>query len=251
MVRAGWQVLLVELAHPMSVRRMVSFSQAVYDGEVRVENVTAHRVNTLSDAQAVWQAGALPVMVDPNADIRHEFKPHVIIDARMRKSSPELTIDEAPLVIGLGPGFQAGLNCHAVIETIRGPFLGRVIWDGPAEADTGIPEGVGGIYAERVLRAPVDGFLRAVASIGDRLLAGELIAEVEGQPIHAPFDGVLRGLVQPGLAVRANEKVGDLDPRNDPRLCWLVSDKALAVGGGVLEAILSFPKFRIRLAEMR
>lgn len=244
LARAGWQVLLVELPHPLSVRRTVSFSQAVYDGEVRVEDVTARRVDHLAGAQQVWQAGAVPVLIDPDAAARHEFQPQVILDARMRKRPPELGKEAAPLVIGLGPGFQAGLDCHAVIETNRGPFLGRVIWEGTAEADTGLPEGVGGMAAERVLRAPLDGVLRAVAQIGDRLHAGDLIAEVEGLAISAPFTGVLRGLAQNGLAVRAGEKVGDLDPRNDPRLCWLVSDKALAVGGGVLEAVLAYPPFR-------
>lgn len=244
LVRAGWQVLLVELPQPLAVRRMVSFSQAIYDGRIRIEDVTARRVDNLAAARAAWQAGELPVLVDPDAAAREKFQPHVLVDARMRKRPSELNLDAAPLVIGLGPGFEAGVDCHAVIETNRGPFLGRVIWSGAAEADTGIPEGVSGKRAERVLRAPRDGSLHALAQIGDRLRPGEPIAAIDDARIPAPFAGVLRGLVQDGLVVQAGDKVGDLDPRNDPRLCWLVSDKALSVGGGVLEAILSYPLFR-------
>lgn len=244
LVRVGFQVLLLELPHPICVRRMVSFAQAVYDGQIRVEDVTARRIDRFEQAAGVWSAGALPVLVDPQAAAIDAFRPHVLVDARMRKQPPELGIAAAPLVIGLGPGFTAGADCHAVIETNRGPFLGRVIWDGPAEADTGIPEGVGGKRAERVLRAPQDGVLHSRAMIGDRLPAGAVVADVGGQAITAPFAGVLRGLVQDGVAVQAGEKVGDLDPRGDPRLCWLVSDKALAIGGGVLEAVLAYPPFR-------
>lgn len=244
LVHAGFRVLLTELPQPLTVRRTVSFSQAVYDGQIRVEDVVAHRINALAEAQAAWQAGELPVLIDAQADARLDFNPHVLVDARMRKKPPELGRDCAPLVVGLGPGFDAGSNCDAVVETNRGPFLGRVIWSGPAEADTGVPESVNGMRAERVLRAPCDGALHAVAVIGDRLAPGALVAEVAGRPVASPFAGVLRGLVQDGLRVNSGEKIGDVDPRNDPRLCWLVSDKALAVGGGVLEAILGSPTFR-------
>jgi xanthine dehydrogenase accessory factor len=162
----------------------------------------------------------------------------------MKKRSPSLGIDVAPLVIGLGPGFIAGENCHAVIETNRGHFLGRVIWVGSALPDTGVPEGFGEKYHKRVLRAPAYGEFKPLRVIGDRLKPGDLVAEVSGQPINAPFKGVLRGLLYPGLYVQEGFKVGDLDPRDDPRYCEFVSDKSLAVGGGVLEAILSNSELR-------
>jgi len=168
----------------------------------------------------------------------------VLIDARMLKHTQEPLWDSIPLMIGLGPGFYGGENCHAVIETVRGPFLGRVIWNGPAEKNSGVPDPVGAFQDERVLRAPTDGIMVTRSFIGDRLSAGELVAEVGGQPIRSPFNGVLRGLIHDGLEVTKGVKVGDVDPRDDLRLCWLVSDKSLAVGGGVLEAILSWPGFR-------
>jgi xanthine dehydrogenase accessory factor len=165
----------------------------------------------------------------------------------MTKRPPDLDREAASLTIGLGPGFVAGVNCHAVIETNRGHSLGRVIWQGPAEADTGEPEAVGERRAERVLRAPADGILEASAEICDILEPGQEIIRVAGLAVRAPFRGVLRGLLHPGMLVRAGLKIGDLDPRADPRFCTLVSDKALAIGGGVLEAILSRPELRPRL----
>lgn len=238
--RAGWQVIVAELAQPLAVRRYVSFAQAVYDGEMQVEEVRGQRITSLAQAQAALAQGIVPVMIDPELAIRASFKPHVVIDGRMLKRPPEPGLKEtAPLVIGLGPGFTAGIDCHAVIETNRGPYLGRVIWEGQAQPDTGIPERVGDYRAERVLRAPAEGAIEALEEIGSRVHQGDTIAKVAAQPVIAPFDGVVRGLAQAGLHVRAGEKIGDLDPRGDPRLCWLVSDKALSVGGGVLEAILA------------
>jgi xanthine dehydrogenase accessory factor len=242
--RAGWRVLVTELDAPRAVRRYVSFGQAVYDGETRVEEINARRVEDPNGAEQAFTAGIVPVMVDPRADARGWFAPHIIIDGRMRKLSGDLPLDAALLVLGLGPGFTAGVDCHAVIETNRGPFLGRVIWQGQAQADTGIPEFVGTKGAERVLRAPASGMVHALVVIGVQVRAGEAVAEVEGMMVTAPFDGVLRGLVQSGLRVAAGEKIGDLDPRGDPRLSRLISDKALAIGGGVLEAILAAPALR-------
>jgi xanthine dehydrogenase accessory factor len=151
--------------------------------------------------------------------------------------------------LGLGPGFVAGENCHAVVETQRGHTLGRVIWHGPASADTGIPEAVDRYRGERVLRSPADGILKAGAEIGQHIESGQVVAEVAGNPVVAPFKGVLRGLVYSGIPVLAGMKIGDLDPRDDPRFCFLISDKSLAVGGGVLEAVLSEPWMRKKLAE--
>lgn len=247
---AGLRVAISELPQPLAVRRLVSFSEAVYASEVTVEGVTARRVNDATDTLRVLRVfanGQIPVLVDPEAEAIRALRPTVIIDARMNKQPPEIVRDAASLTIGLGPGFTAGENCHAVIETNRGHFLGRVIWDGEAESDTGQPDPVNERGAERVLRAPVEGVIVAHASIGDHLQQGQLIAEVDKHAVKAPFKGVLRGLIHPGLHVAAGLKIGDVDPRDDERLCRLVSDKSLAVGGGVLEAILSRREFRSML----
>lgn len=245
--RAGWQVLVTELAQPLAVRRYVSFAQAVYAGELRIEEITARRVDSPAEVEAALAQGVVPVAVDPDLVLGATFAPQVILDGRMRKKPPETrpgAPGSLPLVIGLGPGFEAGIDCHAVVETNRGPFLGRVIWQGAAQEDTGVPEQVGSFRGERVLRAPVSGLLEAAVDIGSLLKEGDLIASVGGRPLRAPFDGVLRGLLMGGLRVTRGDKIGDIDPRSDPRLCWLVSDKALAVGGGVVEAILAWTALR-------
>lgn len=249
--RAGWQVVVAELSRPMAVRRYVSFAQAVYDGEIQIEEITGRLAANYAEVQTVLNQGAVAVIEDPQAEIIHDFRPHVLVDGRMRKRPPELGMEAAPLVIGLGPGFTAGTDCHAVIETNRGPFMGRVIREGPAQADTGVPEKVAGFQGERVLRAPASGVLEPAVEIGAHLLPGDLVARVDGRPVSAPFEGVLRGLVYGGLEVSEGEKIGDIDPRGDARLCWMISDKSLAVGGGVLEAILSFPLIRSALWNSR
>jgi xanthine dehydrogenase accessory factor len=242
--RAGWQVIVAELGQPLAVRRQVSFSQAIYDGEITIEEIRARRVESYQEARQALAEAVVPVMVDPQASVRAPFSPQVLVDGRMRKAPPEAEMDSALLVIGLGPGFTAGLDCHAVVETNRGPFLGRVIWQGQAQADTGVPERVEGYRSERVLRAPVDGSLEPVVEIGELVRSGQVIARVGGQPVPAPFDGVLRGLLPAGISVKSGAKIGDVDPRGEPLLSRLVSDKALAVGGGVLEAILAWKPLR-------
>lgn len=249
--KAGFRLLITELPQPLVVRRLVSFAEAVYASQANVEGVQAQLVQNISQAFSVMEAGQVPVLVDPGAQVLRSFHSNgsgpnlgVLIDARMTKRPPEIGLDSAPLVIGLGPGFVAGENCHAVIETNRGHLLGRVIWEGGPESDTGIPESVAQHRSDRVLRAPAAGVLKALAEIGDHLEPGQPVASVNGQMVLAPFRGVLRGLVHAGLNVRPGEKIGDVDPRDDPRFCTLVSDKSLAVGGGVLEAILSRPEMR-------
>jgi xanthine dehydrogenase accessory factor len=222
----------------------VSFAQAIYSGEFVLEGVRARRADGYEQARQFLLEGIVPVLADPDLNICQYFTPNVLIDGRMTKKPPDLGIDTAPLVIGLGPGFIAGENCHAVIETKRGPYLGRVIWTGAAEPDTGEPEKVGLHQAERVLRAPADGIIVSQAQIGDHLREGQIVAEVAGIPVRTVFEGYLRGLLQDGLEVRKGLKIGDVDPRLDPNLCFIVSDKALAIGGGVLEAILSRPDIR-------
>lgn len=250
--RAGLNLLITEYPQPLAVRRLVSFAEAVYRGNFTVENVTARLIRNLDQVTAVFDRREIPVFIDPGCKnvlaSRSPFPaPLAVIDARMTKRPPDLTIDAAPLVIGLGPGFIAGENCHAAIETNRGHFLGRVIWDGAPEADTGIPGVVAQRQKDRVLRAPADGLFRTRVEIGNRVQKGQVIASVENQEIIAPFDGILRGLLHDGLPVQRGLKVGDIDPRRDPRYATLVSEKSLAIGGGVLEALLTRSEIRGRL----
>ncbi|OGO12558.1 MAG: hypothetical protein A2Y53_09045 [Chloroflexi bacterium RBG_16_47_49] len=248
--KAGFRIVIAELPKPLTVRRMASFSEAVYSGEVTVEGISAKRVNEIDDPLRVLQLlskGRIPVMVDPDGKSFQAVHPTVIVDGRMLKSAPEALRHTAKLYIGLGPGFIGGANCHAAIETQRGPWLGRVLWDGPAQSDSGIPESIGNIKSERVLYAPTDGTLIPHKTISDFVHEGELVAEIDNQPVFAPFQGILRGLIHPEVEIRKGMKIGDMDPRNDPNLCNHVSDKALAVGGGVLEAILSKPELRPHL----
>jgi xanthine dehydrogenase accessory factor len=242
---AGFPVTVLELSHPLVVRRAVALATAVLEGEVWVKDLHGVRVASPADALTVAQTGVIPILVAP--DLPPEFRrssfvirhsPFALVDARMAKRNIDTTIDQAPLVIGLGPGFTAGEDVHAVIETMRGHTLGRVIWHGSALPNTGTPGVVAGKGAERVLRAPADGIANWGKEIGDRVLAGERIGAVNGQPVVVPFDSVLRGLIAPGTQVKAGLKIGDVDPRGDVESCFTISDKALAIGGGVLEAVL-------------
>ncbi len=237
--RAGFTVMVSELAQPRCVRRAVSFAEAVYAGSLTVEGVTARLAAGPLAGMAYTVGGEIPVIVDEGPGVLRQMRPPIVVDARMLKRSPGTRLDDAPLVIGLGPGFTAGGDCHAVVETNRGHNLGRVYWEGSAEPDTGQPEAVSGFAGRRVLRAPIAGRFAGRAEIGDHAEPGAVLAEVDGQPIVAGFAGVVRGLLHDGLAVAAGEKVGDLDPRDVRANCFTISDKARAVGGGVLEAALA------------
>jgi xanthine dehydrogenase accessory factor len=215
-----------------------------------VEGITARRVTDPTDTLRVLQIlskSHIAVLVDPEVESIQQLHPHVVVDARMTKQRVPLIPTLVKLIIGLGPGFVAGENCHAVIETNRGHMLGRVIWQGSPEPDTGTPDVVANQRSQRVLRAPADGLLETHAEICDHLEGGQLVAEVAGQPVVAPFPGVLRGLLRPGIQVSAGLKIGDVDPRDDVRFCELVSDKSLAIGGAVMEAILSRVELRSQL----
>lgn len=247
LIRSGMRVVITELPQPLAVRRLVSFSEAVNQGETVIEGITARKVSDPSDTLRVLQIiskGHIPVLIDPDAQAAQALHPMVIVDGRMRKAPPEPLRHSAKVFIGLGPGFTAGKDCSAVIETQRGHTLGRVIWQGSANLDTGIPEDIKERSAERVLKAPASGVLRTLAEIAEPIQPGQAVAEVSGITITATFQGVLRGILPNGYSVSAGMKIGDLDPRGDPALCHLISDKALAVGGGVLEAIFTRPDLR-------
>lgn len=245
--RGGFFIVVTELAEPLAVRRTVSFSEAIYEGIHYIENVQARRVVIWKEVVDCWREKIVPVMVDPELLILNEFLPDVFIDARMTKRTIHHTLRIAELEIGLGPGFCAGRNCDVVIETQRGPNLGRVYWEGEASQDTGLPDPVGVYRTERVLRAPEDGILTPFVSIGAIVDQGTPILSVSGKVVYAPFRGVIRGMLREGLQVTRGLKVGDLDPRSDPKITQLVSDKALAIGGGVLEAILSCGSLRTKM----
>lgn len=238
--RAGFPVIITELAQPLVVRRTVAFASAVYDDSIIVENVTARRAESFDNAKRLLAERIIPVLVDPATRAREFFKPQILIDAVMAKRNTGTHINDAPLVIALGPGFTPNVDCHAVIETNRGHNLGRVLWNRPAEANTGTPGEIGGKSGERVLRAPSDGALKPRFEIGDKVARGEIIATVNGAPVLAPFDGILRGLMHDGILVKAGMKIGDVDPRAQREHCFTISDKALAIGGGVLEAVLTW-----------
>jgi xanthine dehydrogenase accessory factor len=245
--RAGFPVLIAEIAHPLLVRRAVAYGSAVVEGAVTVEGITARRVESIPGALAAQAQGEIAVIVDPEGQALAEYNPTVLIDARMRKTDPGPHPADPLLVIGLGPGFRAPDNCDVVVETNRGHNLGRVIEQGAAEPDTGSPGGVLGHTLDRVLRAPGEGVVVGLEPIGARLKAGTPVARVGDQIVAAPFDGVLRGLVHDGLHVSAGMKIGDVDPRAAPEYCFTISDKALAVGGSALEAIFASPAIRARL----
>ena len=242
--KSGFPVIVLELAHPLVIRRRVALATAVLEDEIIIEGLHGLLVSDLEDALAMAADGEIPVLVLPTLPQQTENESQtlfpVIVDARMAKRNIDTTIEQAPLVIGLGPGFNAGRDCHAVIETMRGHNLGRAIWSGSPMSDTGKPGIVMGKGFERLLRSPIDGTIQWNFDIGEQISRGMVVGGVEDRPIYAPFDGVIRGLIAPGTIVSAGLKVGDVDPRNDVAACFTISDKALAVGGGVLEAILSW-----------
>lgn len=239
LAHCGCRLLVTERLQPLVVRRTVSFAEAIMSGTIQVEDIQGEKITNINAIEGRWNQNVVPILADPEDHIIGAFKPDIIVDARMLKKPLQVDFSWASLIIGLGPGFTAQINCHGLVETQRGPFLGRVYWQGSAQKNTGIPESVMGHDQDRVLRAPLDGVFRSVHHIGDVVAEGEVIGDVAGFPIRAPFKGMIRGLIHYGFEVTSKMKIGDIDPRCDERLIHFVSDKALAVGGGVLEAIYS------------
>ena len=237
---SGFRVVMTELPAPTMVRRAVSFGEAVYDGAATVEGVTARLSTDVTSALEALKHDVIPVLVDPDSTCVAQLKPDVLVDAILAKMNTGTSRADASLVIALGPGFCAGEDCHAVVETNRGHWLGRVIWQGSAQPDTRVPGLIKGKQTERVLRAPATGLFRALCAIGDRVEQGQPVAEVGGVTLFASFAGIVRGLIHDGTQVTADLKVGDIDPRGEPSFCSFVSEKSLAIGGAVLEAILSW-----------
>lgn len=236
--RAGMDVVLLDVEKPTAIRRTVAFSEAIVHGKQTVEDVTA-RLATAETAEETLAAGMIPVLVDPEGRSIPTLRPDALVDAILAKRNLGTKITDAPVVIGVGPGFTAGVDCHAVVETMRGHTLGRVIYRGSALPNTNIPGLIGGYAGERVLRAPADGIFCQKLEIGAVVRAGDIAGEVDGELMKCTIDGVLRGILADGTPVFKGMKSGDVDPRCKPEYCTTASDKALAVGGGVLEAVLN------------
>jgi xanthine dehydrogenase accessory factor len=237
--RTGFAVAMTEMNEPLAIRRAVSFCSAIWDKEIVVEGVGARLCET---AAFCGRLDHIAVCVDPEATLLKTWRPEVVIDARLLKVPGATSVAQAPLVISLGPGAVCGTDAHVIIETHRGHNLGRLIEAGSASPDTGVPGAIGGLTAERVLRAPVAGRVRGNRVIGDQLPAGDLIAWVGDEPVKTPIAGVLRGILHDGVLIEARTKLADVDPRGEVPACFTLSDKSRTISGAVLEAILSrFP----------
>ncbi len=237
LLRSGFPIVMTELPQPTVVRRTVSFAQAVFDGSADVEGLRARLVGP-DEADGVARAGEIAVVVDPCGGVVARLRPAILVDAIVAKRNTGTALGDAPVTVALGPGFVAPRDVRAVVETNRGHRLGRVILDGSAEPDTSVPAQVDGHGAERVLRAPAAGPFVGLRAIGDQVESGEVLGYVGNAAVRAPFDGCLRGLIQTGVSVEPGMKIGDVDPRAKREHCFTISDKALAIGGGVLEAVL-------------
>ena len=235
--RSGMAVCLCEIPAPTAIRRTVCFSEAVRLGETEVEGITARRCG-IEEVPDLLEQGIVPVLVDPAGESIPLLAPDVVVDAILAKRNLGTAMDMAPVVIGVGPGFTVGADCHAAVETMRGHYLGRALYEGSPLENTAVPGLIGGYAGERVLRAPADGVFRAAREIGDQVRAGDVAGYVGDVPMVCTIGGVLRGILPDGTAVHKGMKSGDVDPRCEVSHCFCASDKALAVGGGVLEAIL-------------
>ncbi len=238
LVNCGFRVVVLETAQPTVIRRTVAFAQAVFGGEAAVEGLTAVKAASVSECERLLLENKIPVLVDPDCTSLEELKPEALVDAILAKRNLGTSRDMARIVVGLGPGFFAGRDVHAVVETNRGHNLGRVFYDGAAEPNTGTPGSIAGYTSERIVRAPAAGVITTAADIGDHVAQGQELACAGGVPVYAPLTGVLRGMIQSGVRVKPGMKIGDVDPRDKKEYCYTVSEKARAIGGGVLEAIL-------------
>ena len=240
--KCGFSVLILEIAHPSAIRRNVAFSEAVYEDHSKVEDMECFLAKDEDEAERFLKDDKLTMLIDPKGNCLKRFKPMAVVDAILAKKNLGTTRDMAPITIALGPGFTAGQDCDAVVETMRGHKLGRVIYEGKAIANTGVPGIIGGYAAERVIHAPVDGILHNIAKITDIVEEGQPIAWIEGADgmraeVPASLSGLLRGLIREGYPVTKGFKMADIDPRlNEYENCFTISDKARCIAGGVVEA---------------
>jgi xanthine dehydrogenase accessory factor len=242
--KAGFKVVIVDIKEPTSIRRKVSFSEAIYNGEIVVERVKAVLALNLNEIYKIMDNGFIPVYVDEKGEIINNIKPLAVVDSILAKINLGTTKDLAPITIGVGPGFESGLDVDLVVESNRGHFLGGVIYKGKAEENTGIPGDIMGFKEERIIRSLGNGIIKNFYNIGDRIEAGDLVCEVEGKGVQAKISGILRGMIKEGIYVKKEMKIGDIDPRGIKEYAYTISDKARSIGGGVLEAIMYLRKER-------
>lgn len=243
---AGHQILMTEIEVPLTVRRTVALSRAVYEGSARIEEMEGFLAEDRKSALAVMERGDIAVMTDPGMVCRKWFQPDVVVDAILAKKNLGTEITDAPFVVGVGPGFTAGHDCNCVVETKRGHTLGNIIWRGSAIPNTGVPGNVGGYTIERLIRAGADGRIEPKVQIGDYVERGQIVALTGGVPVYAQMSGIVRGMLQEGVHVWKNLKIGDIDARTEVSHCYTISDKARAIGGGVLEAVTGFERMQGR-----
>ncbi len=234
----GFAIVMLEIPQPTVIRRTVSYAEAIFRGDYEVEGITAKLARSTSEVREISQEEKIAVIIDPEWSSLPELKPIAVIDAILAKKNLGTFKNEAPIVIGLGPGFSAGIDVHAVIETQRGHDLGKVIYKGSAAPNTGKPGIIGGVSTERLLRAPLAGAFKSIKNIGDYVNEGDLVATVGEAPVRAEISGVLRGCLRDGIMVTKGFKIGDIDPRDVREQCFTISDKARSVGGAVLEALM-------------
>lgn len=238
LTRARFRICLTETDQPLAVSRGVAFCEAIYGGEKEVEGVVARRAESAAEVHRLWREGRIAIIVDPKTSVRKVIKPEVLVDAIMAKKNLGTKINDAPLVIGLGPGFKAGKDVHMVVETNNSERMGRVILEGEAEKDTGIPVAIGGLTHERALHAAVAGLFQTDKDIGAIISAGEVVATVAGEPVKAEIDGVVRALLRSGTLVKKGTKLGEIDPSGNIEDCYTIRPRMRAIAGGVLEAIM-------------
>lgn len=249
--QCGFPLLVLEISNPSCIRRTISFCEAVFDKTVIVEGVRAQKVFSVEEAYLAYQEGKVPVMIDPEGKTIKEVSPLVVVDAILAKRNLGTTMEDAPVVIGLGPGFTAGKDVHAVIETKRGHNLGRVIYHGMATPNTGIPGVIAGYGKERVIHAPFEGSLHIEKQIGEEVQKGDIIARIDENPVFATIPGILRGILREGYYVNLGLKMADIDPRLEEKdNCYKISDKARCVAGGVVEAILHLTQQLARKSDV-
>lgn len=241
---SGFKVLILEIEKPSAIRRTVAFSEAIYDGETKVENIVCRKVENENEIYKAWEENIVPIMIDEDCKIIEKIKPNILVDCIIAKKNLGTKKEMAPITIGLGPGFIAGKDVDIVVETMRGHKLGRIIREGEALKNTGIPGEIKGVSKERVIYSPKEGIFRGVKKIGDRVEAREILGYVDREPVYGTISGVLRGLIRDGYYVKDKMKIGDIDPREEEKEnCFTISDKARTLGGAVLHGIM------IRLKE--
>lgn len=236
--RSGFPVIITEIPQPKMVRRTVSFGNCVYEGVCTVEEITSELVDSAEQIDGMIACGHIPLLIDPECSILKKVHPTILIDGILAKKNTGTSINDAPIVIGLGPGFTASKDVHAVIETKRGHTLGQVIFNGSAIPNTGIPGNIGGYTHERVFKAPKAGLVKNYADIGDMVTEGDILCFVDDVPVKSKISGMVRGIIHDGLVVSNGEKLGDVDPRGEKCYCYSISDKGRTIAGGALEAIL-------------